>query len=233
MEHARAFYKERKTLGELYAEDATIFEPIALHLPQGVNLSTISATLLAEYADLDTIIAGDADILKAYHAVWAARWAASWGKMAAALNADYNPIHNYDRTDTETETIEGTASGTSSSSGSSSGTESSTESGSESRESYGAGFNSSTASGAAVPVGKDVTTPGRTVESETSAESENSSETSSETNTGRERELHSSGNIGVTTTQQMLESELNLRSRYNIYDVIIACYRKDILVGVW
>lgn len=47
------------------------------------------------------------------------------------------------------------------------------------------------------------------------------SKTGSEETTGqRTRELTRSGNIGVTTSQQMLESEIELRMNYNFYDII-------------
>ena len=43
-------------------------------------------------------------------------------------------------------------------------------------------------------------------------------ETNSETGT---RDLERSGNIGVTTSQQMLQSEIDLRNAFNIYDDIM------------
>lgn len=49
----------------------------------------------------------------------------------------------------------------------------------------------------------------------------------------RTRSLHSSGNIGVTTTQQMLTAEIELRNKYNIYSVILHCFMREICVGVF
>ena len=56
-------------------------------------------------------------------------------------------------------------------------------------------------------------------ESNTSGEKLNNEESESETGT---RDLERSGNIGVTTSQQMLQSELDLRDGYNFYDGIMS-----------
>ena len=48
-----------------------------------------------------------------------------------------------------------------------------------------------------------------------------------------ERVLTRSGNIGVTTSQQMLESELQLRIRYNMMQIIMSDFLREICVGVW
>jgi len=44
---------------------------------------------------------------------------------------------------------------------------------------------------------------------------------------------HLYGNIGVTTSQQMLHSELDLRSKVNIYDVIAEMFYKEFCVYVY
>lgn len=48
-----------------------------------------------------------------------------------------------------------------------------------------------------------------------------------------ERTLTREGNIGVTTSQQMLESELDLRSRWNLLQIYLADFRRELCVGVW
>lgn len=49
----------------------------------------------------------------------------------------------------------------------------------------------------------------------------------------RTRSLHSSGNIGVTTTQQMITAEIDLRYKYIIYSMILSCFKREICVGVY
>jgi hypothetical protein len=48
-----------------------------------------------------------------------------------------------------------------------------------------------------------------------------------------ERVLTREGNIGVTTSQQMLESEVQLRMKYQLANIIVADFTRDIIVGVW
>lgn len=63
---------------------------------------------------------------------------------------------------------------------------------------------------------------------------ETDAETSSETNT--DRATHSgrvSGNIGVTTSQQMIESELRLRLGYNLYDIIADEFKRRFCILIY
>lgn len=48
-----------------------------------------------------------------------------------------------------------------------------------------------------------------------------------------DRVLTREGNIGVTTSQQMLESEIQLRQRYRLIQIILDDFRADLCVGVW
>lgn len=70
--------------------------------------------------------------------------------------------------------------------------------------------------------------------------------TNTETNTGNdvtkkvlkhdgetEDDNHLYGNIGVTTSQQMFESEDNLIRNMNLYDTIVDMLATDLFIGVW
>ena len=47
------------------------------------------------------------------------------------------------------------------------------------------------------------------------------------------RTLTRSGNIGVTTSAQMVTGEVELRQRFQLMDVLLSDFRTDICVGVW
>lgn len=47
------------------------------------------------------------------------------------------------------------------------------------------------------------------------------------------RSLTRSGNIGVTTSQMMLESEVSLRIKWNMMQIIMSDFLREICVGVW
>ena len=212
-------YKEKPTLAELYAEDAQLFSGLSGKIPveeDGVAFSDFVALALVELGELQTIFP-TAATLKTFLGTWGTLHAANWARMQTALDAAYNPIHNYDRTEEESETV------TTSSSGTAGGTESSLAS-QESME-YGTGFNSTPNVVPYTPVRREQTTPSsQTVQS---SESETSGEI------GRERELNISGNIGVTTSQQMVTAELELRDKFALYYLILDEFRRDICVEVW
>lgn len=213
-------YKERPTLAELYEDDAQIFSGLGSYLPvdadRSIGLSDFVALALTELGELQTIFP-TAATLKTFLGTWGKLHASNWTAMQNALMAAYNPIHNYDRTEEESETV------TSSSSGSASGIDS-TQQSNDSTE-YGAGFNSASSGAPAIPVRRDQSLP--------RSQSSNSSETTASGETGRERSLHISGNIGVTTSQQMVEAELQLRDKFTLYYLILDEFRREICVEVW
>lgn len=210
MKRIDGFYKARPTLAELYEDDSSLFA--TLTLPVGVELSTLVSLIIVELGELDTICK-DAAALKAYHAAWSAKWLPSWTRMQSALTAVYNPINNYDRVDVETIGVK--------TSGGDKVTTNTESGGSDTTTHSRQGYNSSDFVG----TDKEVFAPGRTGESVSETELGAKSDT--------ERTLHSSGNIGVTTSQQMLESEMRLREEYSLYGTIVGMYRRDICVGVW
>ena len=113
-----------------------------------------------------------------------------WRHLWSVYKAEYNPISNYDMS--ETEETEATTGGTVEGSSSDSITRSRTESGSV----YG--FNSVAASPADTGTGSDS-------ETRSGSDSQESTGTASGSRT-----LTRSGNIGVTTSQQMIQSEIDL-----------------------
>lgn len=131
----------------------------------------------------------DFDFMRLMIGVWSQRNQRGWARAAAAVAAEYNPLHNYDRTEEWTDEGESESEGSGTSSSSGSNTNKSTA------------FDSYT---------------GRETDS-----SEGSSEGSSSdrgTSSGRsEHHGRMYGNIGVTTSQQMLEAELDLSSKLDVY----------------
>ena len=216
-------YKEKPTLAELYADDAQLFSGLSATLPvdssspsTGYGLTDFVSLALVELGDLQTIFATAAS-LKSYLSTWGTLHYANWARTQDALNAAYNPIHNYDRTEEESETTSSDAS--TSSSGSSS------DASSEDRTDYGAGFNSAATGAPSIPVVRSQTFPRR--------QATESSESAASSEIGRERELHISGNIGITTSQQMVEAEVALRDKFTLYYLILDQFRRDICVEVW
>ena len=204
------FYKARPTLSEFYAEDNTLFN--TFNVPGGVSLAYLVPIILAECGALQTIFETEQQ-LAAYLTPWSMIHLEAWTKMQAALVETYDPLHNYDRTETEQIEATGTSESTFNGSTVASGEDTTTE--------QRQGFNSAEF----VNADKSVM--------ELGTRNDSNSSTTGETGENRERTLRSYGNIGVTTSQQMLESEIDLRSKYNMYHMIADTFKREICVGVW
>lgn len=123
------------------------------------------------------------------------KFADKWDRLYSAITTDYKPLENYDMSQTETPDI--TKTETRNSSVTTSVTNDITDG-----DVYG--FNSSS------PVPQTKTT--RNGSTTVSGDSDDNVTTNTETGT---RGLTRHGNIGVTTSQQMLQSEIDLRNNYN------------------
>jgi len=147
----------------------------------------------------------------------ATTYADKWNKLHSAMIAsDYNPLENYDMEQVETpdvtkeKTIDvKTKMVTSSSGDSSSGV-------------YG--FNS--------PVASPSTENEASTEVTVEGDNEDNVSHDLETETGT-RELTRHGNIGVTTSQQMLESEIELRSNNNFILILLNDVSKVLCLSVY
>lgn len=146
----------------------------------------------------------------------------AWSYQYKALTAEYNPIHNYDSVENSTDTHEytGTQSTEHEVTKNNTDTPDITRTSNGSNDSAGSlyGFNSTTAVPSDEANGKSQST-----DKETGTVTSNGTENGTNTRTDNLKEtitheLTRSGNIGVTTSQQMIESELELRKKqfYNI-----------------
>ena len=128
------------------------------------------------------------------------KYASRWNKLYTAYETQYNPLENYDMEQVETPNIvKGRTKNESTKLKTTQSSNNSTH-----------GFNSALA----VPVNEGEST----TEVEGKANENELTETERENGT---RELTRHGNIGVTTSQQMLESEIKLRNAYNFIDGIM------------
>lgn len=146
----------------------------------------------------------------------------AWSYQYKALTADYNPIHNYDSVENSTDTHEYTGTQTMEHETTKNNTDTPdiTRTSNGSNDSAGSlyGFNST----AAVP-SDEANGTSQSTDKETGTVTSNGTENGTNTRTDNLKEtitheLTRSGNIGVTTSQQMIESELELRKKqfYNI-----------------
>jgi len=206
----------------LYQYSPDVFD--LLKLPDGVSLDSVRDNILMELSELE-LLYPSGEFMKTAIGIWSNKQLPVWEKLYATTNLQYNPIHNYDRTEewAEEETGNRNESRTQSqeSNGESSGTVQ--NSGEDTVKSDVSAFNET----AYTPKELQTTTLGTENTSSGTAKqttdiTDDTDENSSRNNTRTGRAY---GNIGVTTTQQMIEAERNV-VKFNIVDYIVEDFKR-------
>ena len=222
---------------DLLEADEDLFSNMVL--PDGVDRDLVIDTILEKYG-MQALIRPDPSYMKKHIGVWSRRKLWTWTKLYDTLNLKYNPIENTDKYEdyTDKRTTERTTSGetASTSGGTDSRTENETTSGtrnetvehdvSAENASYYQADSRDTTRGSNED-SRENTARGTTSlnSSGTNSETENYSDTFTHT-------LHTHGNIGVTTTQQMIEAERE-SVRYNLVEEIAADYQAAFCLDIY
>lgn len=199
-----------------------------LTVPEGANKQTLVDAILYRsfeypviYMDARTVH----DQIKIVSEMYKDSMARTW----TALAAEYNPIHNFDRFEESTDDREGsdTRRGQSTQTGTGKSAETSNDSGTSAT-----GYAGDTAT-TYNPANKTDTSNAGTV----SGTSQTSADTST-TDSGESRDKlthtgHLYGNIGVTTSQQMIAAEMDMRLKYNWYDTYAQMFTRELCVGIY
>lgn len=186
--------------------DNTILNGIIL--PDGLNLDTLKNNIILECAELEVIYSTPSFFRWAVDC-WAIKELPIWERMWSAIQTEYNPLENYDRREEweDSQTVEREAQNQTTATGETNDTNQS--------EHFVYGFNDNSQ----VKQSSD-TGSGTTEREDHTTATGTESTTGNGTRTGR---IH--GNIGVTTSQAMLEAELNLDRKINMYDIIAKDFR--------
>lgn len=229
----------------LYIVNETLFSDMVM--PDGMDASDrdiIVDNILNEYAELE-VIYPDPVFMKDAIGKWSRKEVPTWQRIFNAAKAEYNPIENYNRTEESEET--GSSSGKESHSGTDTSTTDSrsnlagidkdANSGSDTLTTNRAAFDSNSL----VTTGTDTTQHGHILTrslNETNTENGTASVAHGEVidNTGNNnliRKSHIAGNIGVTTSQQMLEQELLVSAKLNVYNYIMNSFKDRFCLEVY
>ena len=204
----------RLTLVGMINYDSELFKN--LRLPDGADATAFTNTLLLDFGTL-CVVYPNADFMRdTAIPAWCDKWQESLRQTWNALNADYNPIENYDRQEKWTDSPDIIRS--------ESGNNESTITGSENSNAYGdvSAYNAS-----------DYQAQDRTRSDSSNASNGKNQYTNSNRETGvttHDGRIH--GNIGVTTNQKMIESELKLRKQ-SFYGYASSLFMQDLLRGEW
>ena len=193
----------------LYNWDPSIFD--TMELPAGLDRDTVISAILLDSMDLE-VLYPDPEYMKYALANYSKRRIDVWNKLYSTTKLEYNPIWNKDGTITENENIDRSRDATGSTYDSSTG-DSSTRG---QTDEFVYGFNESSPAQS-----------GRTTENQSTHASDSGQSSSSENESGNENRSYTrkeQGNIGITTTQQMIKEEREVDD-FSIIDYIV----KDIL----
>lgn len=210
-----------------------------LALPDGLDADLVKDNLLAETAELE-VIYPDAVFMQSMIGRWSKKELPIWTRLYKTTQLEYNPIENYDRTEEWTEGENSARSVNAETTGNSTtdSTGSTNTSGTTTAESTGQKYVSAYNETDFTPTEKDTNTQNGSSTTEQSEQGKVKVNTAADTTTNEteKRDLVRSGrahgNIGVTTSQQMIESEREV-SLYNIIDVIITSFKNRFCLLVY
>ena len=220
----------------------TMYEDLfaGLQVPEGMDKQTVIDSILLECMELEVLYPRP-ETMKNMIGIWSAKELPTWNRVYAAEQAEYNPIENYDRhqTDTKTETHSGndvTAGSTQASSNGQNG-KTTTASGnlSDTTTHKFAAFNA----GDLLDQSQDIqAAQSSNSQTEQAADQQSMQESKTTTLTHGEQiggtfTSYIHGNIGVTTSQQMLESELELAPKINTINYIVNSFKMRFCILVY
>ena len=182
-----------------------------LTLPEGLAKKTLTDNILLQGGEFEVLYA-DPFFLQDAISIWADREADTFKRWVDALAIEYAPLENYDRHENWTDTLDsdGTSRTTGTNDTSTNGTVTTDVSAYDS-----SGYQP-----------KEKVTTSETIDNDTT-ENNTSTLDNEGVHTGR---IH--GNIGVTTSQQMLEAELDL-GYWNIYSRITDMFLKEFCIMIY
>ena len=218
-----------------------------LNLPPGIDKDTLINNILLRGGEFE-VVYSNPDFYKSAIGLWSNKHYRTFEKWINALNIDYNPLENYDRMEEWSDAGSRTNTGTVSDSGirKNTGTQSTESTGKDNFKGSGNSISSDEISAynsnSFQNDKKNTTNSSNSSETNTTANNtrtDNLSESNSNTRTDNlsektnsDRKGRAHGNIGVTTSQQMLQSELDI-AKWNIYEQITDLFLSEFCIMVY
>lgn len=221
----------------LYYWDNTILDDLTV--PDGMDAEIAKTEILSECSDME-IMYPNPDVFRALLKNWASHRLPIWEKLYKTTTFDYNPIHNYDRTEewdtttSGTNTTEQTTTNTTGNTQKTEGTDTNATTLDTTDTHNVVGFNQTSAVQASTDVQSGNPSNTETINQTITTSGTESGENNTEQNTSgtEKRTGRAYGNIGVTTTQQMIQAERDIDT-FDVYDVIVADFKKRFCLGVY
>lgn len=220
------------TVEGLYNYDDTLFN--GFNVPEGLVKQIAIDTILMRTRELE-ILYPDLNYMKTRITIWSNKYQINWKKLYDTTVLEYNPIENYDRmedwTDTDDETSTSARDNTRNTTNTVKSTSTNEIMNSVNVTDQNTAFNAGLADHAKQITDGDTTENGSITNTETGKDTEN--ENVNGGRTGRHtKKGRAHGNIGVTTSQQMIQSERDLVI-FNLYDVIAESFIENFCLMVY
>ena len=194
------------TLSGLFQYDDSIFDD--LKLPEEADKETAVWTILENCNDFE-IMYPDAEYIKQSIGYWSKAMQLPWTRMWAAIHEEYNPLHNFDRHEEVHEETSGDNTQTLNT------TQTTNDTQTDSKTAYNVDAFKDT----------DKTTQSGTVGNTGTVGNAGSGE--------RDMSTHLYGNIGVTTSQQMLKAELDIATELDFYKAVARQFAEKFCILVY
>lgn len=198
-------------------DDDPLFKKMIL--PEGIDREVFINSLLMECGEMETLFA-DPIFYQSMIGVWSQKWERTFSKWFEALQLEYDPIDNYNRFEEITEQRKIEHSGTDKRTGKTTSSGSDNVTSVSEKSAYDRNGYS--------PYERDTNNGS----SSGTVNSDDSGENSYKDQDDFTRKARLHGNIGVTTSQQMLESELDI-DRWNLYSHMIDIFEEELLIAVY
>lgn len=220
------------TVEGLYNYDDTLFN--GFNVPEGLVKQIAIDTILMRTRELE-ILYPDFTYMKNRITIWSNKYQINWKKLYDTTVLEYNPIENYDRmedwTDNDDETSTSARDNTRNTTNTVKNTITNEIMNRVNVTDQNTAFNAGLADLAKQITDGDTTENGSITNTETGKDTENENvnggRTGRHTRTGRAH-----GNIGVITSQQMIQSERDLVV-FNLYDVIAESFIENFCLMVY
>lgn len=220
------------TVEGLYNYDNTLFD--GFNVPEGLVKNIAIDAILMRTRELE-ILYPNFTYMKNRITIWSNKYQINWKKLYDTTVLEYNPIENYDRmedwTDTDDETSTSARDNTRNTTNTVKSTSTNEVMNSVNVTDQNTAFNAGLADHAKQITDGDTTENGSITNTETGKDTEN--ENVNGGRTGRHTRVgRAHGNIGVTTSQQMIQSERDLVI-FNLYDVIAESFIENFCLMVY
>lgn len=204
-------------------------------LPEGIDKNVLIGSIILRCQEFE-LLYSDPDFLIPAVGVWSRKNYRTFDKWVKALDVEYDPLYNYDRTEEYTDTHTGSSNRTGSFNSTGSGsntltnnlTDTTADTLTHSEKAYNdTNYVGTTQDQSNGSIARTGTASNALSNSNQGSDSDQSSD--SYTNVHKARLF---GNIGVTTSQQMLQSELDI-ARWNLYEHIADLFCNEFCIMVY